>query len=70
MPTVSQFILNSVIAYNKVKSLLGFRVKGGEVIEAGEAYQVREGPVSYNAPFGAKKEDIGPENTYFWNVNL
>jgi len=20
--------------------------------------------------FGVKNEDIGPENTYFWNVNL
>jgi hypothetical protein len=22
----------------------------------------------YNALFGAEKEDIGPENTYLWNV--
>jgi len=38
--------------------------------EAGEGYQVRESPASYNALFEAKKEDIGPENTYFWNVSL
>lgn len=54
----------------KVKALLGFRAKGREVIEAGEGYQVRESPASYNALFGAAKEDIGHENTYFWNVNL
>jgi len=55
---------------DKVKALLGFRAKGRQVIEAGQAYQVRERPGSYSALFGAKKEDIGPENTYFWNVNL
>jgi putative transposase len=51
----------------KVKALLGFRAKGREVIEAGEGYQVREGTTPYNALFGAEKEDIGSENTYFWN---
>ncbi len=53
-----------------VLALLGFRAKGREVIEAGEGYQVRESPASYNALFGAEKEDIGPENGYLWNVNL
>jgi hypothetical protein len=24
----------------------------------------------YTAFFGAEKEDIGPENTFFWDVNL
>jgi putative transposase len=52
----------------KVKALLGFRAKGREVIEGGEGYQVREGPAVYKALFGAEKEDIGPENTYLWNV--
>ena len=55
---------------DKIKVLLGFRAKGREVIEAGEGYQVRESPASYNALFGAEKEDIGPENGYLWNVNL
>lgn len=54
----------------KVKALLGFRAKGREVIEAGEGYQVRESPAAYNALFGAEKEDIGPENSYFWNLSL
>ncbi len=53
----------------KVKALLGFRAKGREVIEGGEGYQVREGPATYNALFGAEKRDIGPENTYFWDIN-
>ena len=25
--------------------------------------------VAYKALFGAEKDDIGPENTYFWKVN-
>ena len=52
----------------KVKALLGLRAKGREVMEGGEGYQVREGPALYNAVFGAEKEEIGPENTYLWNV--
>ena len=55
---------------DKVKALLGFRAKGRELIEAGKGYQIREGPASYNALFGSKKEDIVPENSYFWNINL
>ena len=54
----------------KVKALLGFRAKGREVIEGGEGYQVREESAPYNALFGAKKGDIGPENAYFWNINI
>ena len=53
----------------KVKALLGFRAKGREVIEGNEGYEVREGPASYNALFGAEKGDIGPQNTYFWDIN-
>jgi putative transposase len=53
----------------QVKALLGFRAKGREIVEGGEGYQVREVPGSYNALFGAEKDDIGPENTYFWEAN-
>lgn len=52
----------------KVKTLLGFRAKGRKVIEGAEGYQVREGSVPYNVLFRVEKEDIGLENTYFWNV--
>jgi putative transposase len=54
----------------KVKALLGFRAKGRKVKEAGKGYQLREGPAPYNAHLGAEKEDIGPENTYCWDINL
>jgi hypothetical protein len=53
----------------KVKELLGFRAKGRNLIEGAEGYQVREGAGPYKALFGAEKDDIGPENTYFWNAN-
>jgi hypothetical protein len=40
---------------------------GRKSIEAGKTYQLREPSIPYNAHFGVKKTDIGPENTYFWN---
>lgn len=51
----------------KLKELLGFRAKGRRVMEAGEGYQVREGSAPYNVLFGAEKEDIDSEDTYFWH---
>lgn len=38
---------------------------GRKSVAAGEAYQLREPPVPYGDNFEAKKEDIGPGNTYF-----
>lgn len=55
---------------DKVKSLLGALALGRKSIEAGESYQLREPVVPYSAHFGVKNGDIGPENTYFWNVKL
>ena len=54
----------------KVKAVLGFRAKGRKITRSGEGYQVREAPARYNVFLGAEKEDIGPENTYLWNLNL
>jgi hypothetical protein len=53
-----------------LKALLGFRAKGRKVKEGGEGYQLREDPAPCNALFEAEKGDIGPENTYLWNVKL
>jgi len=53
----------------KVKELLGNRAKGRDVIEGSEGYQVREGPALYNPLLGAENDDIGLENTYFWDFN-
>ena len=52
-----------------VKALLGFRAKGREVKEGGGGYHLREESAPYKALFGTEKDDIGPENTFFWDVN-
>jgi putative transposase len=51
-----------------VKSLLGLRAKGREVMEGEKGYQLREGAAHYKALFGTENDDIDVENTYFWNV--
>ena len=50
-----------------IKPALGNRAKGRIVVEAGEAYQLRELQVSYLANFGLKNDDIGAKNSYFTN---
>jgi putative transposase len=52
----------------KVKDNLGFRGKGRAIIEASEGYQVREKSFTYNPLFRAEKPNIGPQNTYFWDI--
>lgn len=54
----------------KVKALLGSRARGRKIIEGGEGYQVREEPEAYIPFSSGEKENIGPENAYFWNVNV
>ncbi len=50
-----------------VKSMLGGLARGIKVKKIGEGYQLREPSVPYGNHFGDEKDDIGPENTYFWN---
>jgi len=54
----------------KVRTLLGFRAKGRDILEGDEGYQLREGAASYKGLFGVEKDDIGPENTYIWDVKV
>jgi hypothetical protein len=49
---------------------LGFRAKGRDVIEGGEGYQLRESSARYKALFEVKNEDIGLENTLFWDPKV
>ena len=53
----------------KVKSLLAFKAKGRDVMKGGEAYHLREEPAPYMALSSAEKDDIGAENTYYWDIN-
>jgi len=39
------------------------------VIDSGEGCQLREAAAPYKALFGPEKGDIGPENTFFWDLN-
>jgi hypothetical protein len=32
-----------------------------------DQFELREPEATYHSHFEAKKADIGPENTYFWN---
>jgi putative transposase len=54
----------------RIKSMLGALALGRKKIEAGESYQLREPSAEYNVNFRVKKDDIGPENAYFWNFSL
>ncbi len=55
---------------DRVKSILGVLASGKKSIESGDARQLREPSISYGDHFGVKKGDIGPENRYYWGVNL
>ncbi len=49
---------------------MGMLALGRKTIEAGESYQLCDSSIPYFSFFGDKKGDIGPKNTYFWNVKL
>jgi putative transposase len=53
----------------KGKALLGFRAIGRDVLEGGGGYHLREGDAPYMAFFRPEKDDIDPENTFFWDIN-
>jgi putative transposase len=52
----------------KIKGLMGVFARGRKSMETEDSYQLREPPAPYSALFGGKKDNIGPENTYFWDV--
>ena len=49
---------------------MGILAIGRKSIEAGESFQLREPEVSYHIDLGIENEDIGVENSSFWNNNL
>ena len=44
--------------------------KGRKAMKSGKVFQLREEESSYNINSGIKNNDIGGENSYFWNSNL
>ncbi len=53
----------------EIKGKLNVRAKGRKAIGAGTAFQLKEPVSRYNTVLDIKKEDIGLENTYFWDIN-
>jgi len=53
----------------ETKRKLGILAKGWKVLENGETFQLREQMDTYSVVFNAEKEDIGPQDTYFWKSN-
>ncbi len=47
----------------------GALAKGRKLIKESENFQLREPSAPYNAVFTTQKEDIGPQNRYFWSRN-
>ena len=48
----------------------GALATGRKMIGENDGFQLREPSETYNAVFDTKNEDIGAENSYFWNKNL
>ncbi len=53
---------------DRIKSLMGTMAVGRKNIGTGDSYQLREPAAPYNAHSEFKKDDIGPENTWPWDV--
>lgn len=64
----SSIAVGSKTFIEKVKSQLGFKAKGRDVIEGVEGYQIREEAAPYVTHFRGEKDDINAENTYFWDA--
>lgn len=62
--------VGSKVFIENVRSLLGFKAKGRGVVKGAEGYHLREEAASYKALFRAEKDQIGPENTYFWGIHV
>ena len=52
---------------DNIKSLMGGLAQGRKRMETGESFQLREVQNPYGDDFGAKKLDIEPQNTWFWD---
>lgn len=52
-----------------VKEKLGIRAKGRKILENGGGFQLREDMGTDIANFDSKKDDIGAQNTYYWDIS-
>ena len=58
------------MAIINVKVLMGGLALGRKVLETGESFQLKEVQYPYIAHLGAKKCDIGAQNSYVWDQNF
>ena len=66
---IASIAVGSESFVEKVKSQLGLKVKGRDVIEGVGGYQLREEATPYMTLFRSEKDDIDPENSFFWDVD-
>jgi len=48
---------------------MGGMALGRKVLETAESFQLKEDQYPYISHFGAKKAEIGAQNTYVWDQN-
>jgi putative transposase len=53
---------------DNIKHRLGMRAKGRKVLEAEDAYQLREPVASYGTGFASQNDALRFENGHLWNV--
>ena len=63
-------IVGSEPFIENVKVLMGGMALGRKVLGAGESFQLKEMQYPYIAHLGAKKSEIGAQNTYVWDQNF
>ncbi|MFO8165642.1 MAG: transposase [Desulfatiglandales bacterium] len=53
-----------------IRKKMGVKAKGRKLLEDGRNFCLREDLKSYDADFDGRNEDMGPQNTYYWDINL
>ena len=53
----------------EMRFLLGAIAKGKKGLKAAEGYRLRYTSSPYKAYFDIKNENIGANNTYYWDIN-
>jgi hypothetical protein len=58
------------VAFDNVKSELGFQAAHRDVIDGGGDYALREPDEPYGLSFASKHEALRTENTFIWNESI
>jgi len=52
-----------------IKEQLGILARGRKILEKDGSFQLREDVGTYIVDSDIKKDDIAPQNAYYWNIN-